>query len=60
MSPTWKGGIITLTITDLHKAFPETCCYQLQLYAHKRTVVSCDHSLWGHTNLSEYSFTVVV
>jgi hypothetical protein len=59
-SPHWKGGVVTLTIPNLHHAFPETCCYQLQLYVHKRTVVSCDHSFWGHANLSELSFTVIV
>ena len=41
-------------------AFPYTCCYQLELRAHKRTIVNCDQSLWGHVNLSEYSFTIVV
>lgn len=60
VSPHWTGGVMTLTIPNLRDAFPETCCYQLQLHAHKRTVVSCDHGFWGHANLSELSFTVIV
>ena len=40
--------------------FEESCCYQLELRAHKRTIVNCDESLWGHVNYSEYSFMIVV
>jgi hypothetical protein len=58
-APTWNGGAIRLEVLA-RDAFPETCCYQLELRAHKRTVVSCDHSLWGQTNYSEYSFMIVV
>ena len=58
-APTWHGGAIRLEVLAQF-AFPETCCYQLELRAHKRTVVTCDHSLWGHTNYSEYSFMIVV
>jgi hypothetical protein len=60
VSPHWKGGVVTLTIPNLHNAFPETCCYTLQLFAHKRTIVSCDHSFWGQYNQSDFSLTVVV
>jgi hypothetical protein len=59
IAPIWRGGTIRLQV-PAHLAFPETCCYQLELIAHKRTVVSCDTSLWGHTNSTEYSFAVVV
>jgi hypothetical protein len=61
-SPVWHGGAVRLTVkaTGRDGAFPETCCYQLELRAHKRTIVNCDHSDWGHTNLSEYSFTIEV
>jgi hypothetical protein len=59
VAPTWRGGAIRLSV-PAHLAFPETCCYQLELRAHKRTVVSCNHSLWNHTNYSEYSFMVAV
>ncbi len=57
--PTWAGGGIRLRVKAV-EAFPETCCYQLELRAHKRTIVGCDHSLWNHVNFSEYSFMVVV
>jgi hypothetical protein len=62
-APTWEGGTFRLTIPNLRLAFPETCCYQLELRAYKRTIVSCNydtHGSAGHANLSEYSFTVVV
>ncbi len=62
-APTWAGGTLRLTIPNLRLAFPETCCYQLELRAYKRTIVSCNydtHGSAGHANLSEYSFTVVV
>ncbi|HEX6738107.1 MAG TPA: hypothetical protein VF310_07550, partial [Vicinamibacteria bacterium] len=59
-APIWRGGMLRLTIPDARQAFPETCCYQLELRAYKRTIVSCDHSFLPHSNLSEYSFTVVV
>jgi catechol 2,3-dioxygenase-like lactoylglutathione lyase family enzyme len=58
-APTWHGGAIRLEVLA-QLAFPETCCYQLELRAHKRTVVSCYHGFWGHTNYSEYSFMIVV
>jgi hypothetical protein len=62
VAPTWTGGVVRLKVkaTGPGGAFPYTCCYQLELRGHKRTIVNCDHSLWGHTNLSEYSFTIVV
>jgi hypothetical protein len=63
VSPAWSGGAIRLTVSA-KAAFPETCCYQLQLYAFKRTIgcSSCtsDHSFWTQYNLSESSFTVQV
>jgi hypothetical protein len=58
-APTWNGGAIRLEVLA-RLAFPETCCYQLELRAHKRTVVNCDYSDWGHTNYSEYSFMITV
>jgi hypothetical protein len=56
-APTWAGGTYRLTITNIHEAFPITCCYQLELSAYKRTIVSCDGNP-AHANLSEYSFGV--
>jgi hypothetical protein len=63
VSPAWGAGAIRLTVSA-KAAFPETCCYQLQLYAFKRTI-GCspcvgDHSFWNQYNLSESSFTVQV
>jgi hypothetical protein len=57
-SPWWKGGSIRLTVKAA-AAFPETCAYDLQLYAHKRTISGCDHSFWNQYNVSELSFTIV-
>ena len=59
VAPIWRGGTIRLRV-PAKKAFPKTCCYQLELIAHKRTIVNCDKSLWGHTNTTEYSFAVSV
>jgi hypothetical protein len=59
VSPIWHGGAIRFEVAA-NLAFPETCCYQLELRAHKRTVVDCGHSFWGQTNYSEYSFMIVV
>jgi hypothetical protein len=59
ISPNWMGGVITLKIPDLHNAFPETCCYTLQLLAYKRTVVTC-YDGFAQYNQSDFSLTVVV
>ncbi|MCC6930480.1 MAG: carboxypeptidase regulatory-like domain-containing protein [Gemmatimonadaceae bacterium] len=55
-APTWTGGAIRLSIAAA-TAFPESCCYQLELRAYKRTIVSCDPNFF-HRNLSERSFQV--
>lgn len=68
--PSWDGGVISLVLwaTDdpsnwMHPnnpnlgAFPISCCYQLRLDAHKRTIVNC-YGLF--TNTSESSFTINV
>ena len=57
-APWWTGGAIRLTVPAT-EAFPETCAYLLQLYAHKRTITGCDGSYWNQYNLSEQSFTIV-
>lgn len=56
--PDWKGGTMVLTV-PAKKAFPEPCCYQLELRARKRTVVNCDHD-FDHCNISEYTLGVGV
>ncbi|HEX6125307.1 MAG TPA: carboxypeptidase-like regulatory domain-containing protein [Pyrinomonadaceae bacterium] len=58
-APVWRGGAIRLEVSAAD-AFPETCCYQLELIAHKRTIVSCDYSLWGHSNKSTYALGITV
>jgi hypothetical protein len=57
-APTWTGGAIRLSISAA-VAFPESCCYQLELRAYKRTIVNCQANN-AHRNLSERSFQVTV
>ncbi|MCC6771667.1 MAG: carboxypeptidase regulatory-like domain-containing protein [Gemmatimonadaceae bacterium] len=57
-APTWTGGAIRLSISAA-VAFPESCCYQLELRAYKRTIVDCLANN-AHRNLSERSFQVSV
>jgi hypothetical protein len=66
-APHWAGGRFRLTL-PAGLAFPEPCCYQLELRAWKRTVVgtssgnlvfSCEHGM-AHANLSEYTLGVGV
>jgi hypothetical protein len=57
-SPWWKGGAIRLSANAM-EAFPETCAYDLQLYAYKRTITCDDYSFWSQHNISEWSFTIV-
>ena len=52
--PVWRGGDYEL-VGDAKDAFPITCCYQIELWAYKRTIVSCSGD---HRNLSERSFMV--
>jgi hypothetical protein len=58
-APYWRAGGLRLTIPDLRNAFPETCCYQLELRVYKRTIVSCNYN-YTPNKLSYYSLTVVV
>jgi len=55
-SPHWSGGKYRLSIPDAATAFPKPCCYQLELRAYKRTIVSCGST--DHRNLTEYSIGV--
>lgn len=64
VAPHWQGGSYTLTL-PLEQAFPEPCCYQLELRAWKRTIVghtsSCnDYWFPDNGNRSEYSLGVGV
>ncbi len=66
VAPYWYGGSYTLTV-PASQAFPEPCCYQLELRAWKRTVVggqsgivfSCEHG-YAHANLTEFTIGVGV
>jgi hypothetical protein len=59
VAPNWTGGTFRLTM-PLEEAFPEPCCYQVYLEAHKRTVVGgpsglafvCSDHHWNRTQLS--------
>jgi hypothetical protein len=56
-APVWHGGHMRLTIDDIRTAFPDPCCYLLDLYAYKRTIDSCDDD-YTHRNRSTFTFTV--
>lgn len=58
VAPTWAGGALRLRLPAA-TAFPESCCYQLELRAYKRTIVNCQEN-FAHRNLSERSFQVTV
>jgi hypothetical protein len=45
VAPSWTGGRYRLTM-PVTEAFPEPCCYQLELRAWKRTIIG---SKSGHT-----------
>jgi len=55
--PTWKGGLLRLTVSA-SDAFPVVpCCYDLQLQAWTRTLANCnpDDAFW---NQSEYTIGI--
>jgi hypothetical protein len=65
-APAWSGGVFRLTV-PLDEAFPDPCCYQIRLYAWKRTIVgtSSPNGLkFGcastHHNTTEYTIGVGV
>lgn len=55
-APQWYGGKYTLRV-DVAEVFQVPCCYQFELRAYKRSVVSCDHG-FAYQNLTEYSIGV--
>ncbi|WP_322750477.1 MULTISPECIES: hypothetical protein [unclassified Frankia] len=57
VAPVWNGGRMRLTIANLRDAFPQSCCYLLELRAWKRTIDSCDGS-FSQGNYSVFTFTV--
>jgi hypothetical protein len=58
VAPHWRGGRYKLTVS-VGEAFPVPCCYQLELRAWKRTVVTCEDE-YDHWNLSQYTIGVGV
>jgi hypothetical protein len=58
VAPHWYGGTFRLTV-PAKLAFPETCCYQLELRAYKRTIVGSFDG-YAYANLSEYSIMIVL
>ncbi|MBZ0302884.1 MAG: hypothetical protein K8J31_24275, partial [Anaerolineae bacterium] len=65
-APFWGGGRYRLTV-NVAEAFPEPCCYQLELRAWKRTTVGYQsginfvcHTGYAHDNLTEYTLGVGV
>lgn len=63
--PTWAGGTYRLTM-PMASAFPDPCCYQLELRAFRRMIVgsgsSCEHGyvVGVNGNRTEYSIGVGV
>lgn len=49
--PHWRGGRYRITLAT-EDAFPDPCCYQLELEAWKRTVVNCsgDNPHWNRSH----------
>lgn len=65
VAPHWEGGSYRLTI-PMGEAFPDPCCYQIELWAFKRTIVgygsSCHSGYFvsNNGNKTEYSIGVGV
>ncbi len=55
-APVWHGGEIILRVKVL-EAFPEPCCYLLDLWAYKRTIDGCNYD-YPHRNRSTFTLTV--
>lgn len=57
-APVWQGGKMRLTV-NASEAFPEPCCYDLELQAWSRTVVDCDGD-FAYWNRSDFTIGVGV
>jgi hypothetical protein len=57
-APVWEGGTMLLSV-NAAEAFPEPCCYDLELQAWSRTVVSCDTD-FAYANRSDFTIGVGV
>lgn len=63
-APHWYGGTYRLTV-PVSEAFPDPCCYQLRLYAWKRTIVGYKSNILfkcssTHDNRTEYTIGIGV
>ena len=66
-APNWGGGLFTLTI-PMSEAFPEPCCYQLELWAFKRTIFggrsgrrfTCNSGFYKRINGNETEYSIGV
>jgi len=58
-APVWRGGRMKLTV-DAAKAFPVPCCYDLELTALSRTIVSCHVDDYVYWNRSDFTVGVGV
>jgi len=56
--PSWTGGVMRLSIPQAKLAFPETCCYLIELLGYKRNIVNCSSP--PYYNQSHLSVTVIV
>jgi hypothetical protein len=57
IAPVWKGGRLLLTV-DAAEAFPEPCCYDIELLAWSRTVVDCLIDEFAYSNRSDFTVGV--
>jgi hypothetical protein len=57
--PHWSGGGLRLHIPDLRSVITRSCCYQIELWVYKRTIVDCNGNR-PHRDFSFYSLTIMV
>ena len=57
--PKWSGGGLRLHIPNIRDAIKRTCCYQIELWVYKRTIVNCSQDRL-HRDFSFYSLTITV
>jgi len=50
-APFWEGGKMLLTV-PASLAFPEPCCYDLELEAWSRTVIDCEVDYWNRSDFT--------
>jgi hypothetical protein len=55
----WRRGLLRLTISDVHAAFPDTCAYAPQIDAYRRAIADCAY-WYPYRNRGQFSLTVIV